>query len=88
MRFAIGPCEISVFRRPELELGHTLAHFEVDDIVATVRDLEAGGVTFVGRTTTDRSGRPITSPASGRRGAPGFRDPDGNYLGLRQADPA
>ncbi len=42
MCFAIGPCEISVFRRPELELGHTLAHFEVDDIVATVATSRRG----------------------------------------------
>ena len=39
--------EVSVFKRPGPGDQHTLAHFEVDDIEATVRDLEAKGVQFV-----------------------------------------
>jgi catechol 2,3-dioxygenase-like lactoylglutathione lyase family enzyme len=85
IRFGIGPSELSVFRRPGLELQHTLAHFEVTDIAATVRELEAAGVDFVDYDegplkTTDHVAR--IGPALGAW----FRDPDGNYLGLRQAD--
>ena len=45
IRFRSGDTsEQSVFRRPGLTTEHTLAHFEVIDIEATVRDLEAKGV--------------------------------------------
>src|SRR6266567_198855 len=39
--------EISVFKRPPLATEHTLAHFEVDDIESTVKDLTARGVEFL-----------------------------------------
>ena len=45
IRFRCGDTsELSVFRRPGLVTDHTLAHFEVAEIEATVRDLEANGV--------------------------------------------
>ena len=48
IRFRCGDLsELSVFRRPGLVTDHTLAHFEVTDIEAAVRDLEAKGVEFV-----------------------------------------
>src|SRR5919106_5441139 len=48
IRFRCGDTsELSVFRRPGLTTEHTLAHFEVTDIEATVRELEARGVQFV-----------------------------------------
>ena len=77
--------EISTFRRPGLTTEHTLAHFEVDDIAATVRELEDRGVVFIDYTegpliTTGHIAR--IGPALGAW----FRDPDGNFLGLRQAD--
>ena len=84
IRFRCGDLsELSVFRRPGLTTEHTLAHFEVTDIEATVRDLESKGVMFV-----DYTEGPLTTtghiaqmgPARGAR----FRDPDGNFLGLRQ----
>jgi catechol 2,3-dioxygenase-like lactoylglutathione lyase family enzyme len=75
--------EVSVFRRPGLETQHTLAHFEVADIEATVRDLEAKGVEFV-----DYTEGPLTTTNHiaqlGPAKAAWFRDPDGNFLGLRQ----
>jgi catechol 2,3-dioxygenase-like lactoylglutathione lyase family enzyme len=86
IRFLAGPnSEVSTFKRPGLKTEHTLAHFEVADIEATVRDLEAKGVDFVDYTegpliTTNHVAR--IGPALGAW----FRDPDGNYLGLRQAD--
>jgi catechol 2,3-dioxygenase-like lactoylglutathione lyase family enzyme len=75
--------EISIFRRPGVETAHTVAHFEVTDIAATVRDLEGRGVEFLDYTegpliTTDHIA-PI-GPALGAW----FRDPDGHTLGLRQ----
>ena len=84
IRFRVGDVsELSVFRRPGLTTEHTLAHFEVADIEATVRDLEAKGVRFVDYTegplvTTNHIAH--IGPALGAW----FRDPDGNYLGLRQ----
>src|SRR6476619_2380474 len=48
VRFRCGDVsEISVFRRPGTATVHTLAHFEVDDIEATVAELEARGVPFL-----------------------------------------
>jgi catechol 2,3-dioxygenase-like lactoylglutathione lyase family enzyme len=46
-RFRCGSAsEISVFKRPPVSTEHTLAHFEVDDIEAVIRDLTSRGVTF------------------------------------------
>jgi catechol 2,3-dioxygenase-like lactoylglutathione lyase family enzyme len=86
IRFRAGPSsEVSTFKRPGLTTEHTLAHFEVDDIAAVVREHVAKGVEFLDYTegpliTTDHVAR--IGPALGAW----FRDPDGNYLGLRQAD--
>lgn len=84
VRYRCGDAsEISVFRRPGTSTAHTLAHFEVEDIEATVADLEARGVPFLdyteGPLVTDHHIAPI-GPARGAW----FTDPDGNTLGLRQ----
>ena len=85
IRFGIGQSEISVFRRPGLELQHTVAHFEVTDIAAAIAGLEAAGVGFV-----DYDDGPLKTTNHVARIGPAlgawFRDPDGNFLGLRQAD--
>lgn len=75
--------EVSVFKRPGISTEHTLAHFEVDDIEAVVKDLAGSGVEFL-----DYSEGPLTTighiaQVGPARGA-WFRDPDGNVLGLRQ----
>jgi len=75
--------ELSIFRRPGTETVHSLSHFEVSDIAATVADLEAKGVEFLDYTegpliTTNHVAQ--IGPAFGAW----FRDPDGNTLGLRQ----
>jgi len=75
--------ELSIFRRPGTETVHTVAHFEVSDIAATVADLQARGVQFLEYTegpliTTNHVAQ--IGPALGAW----FRDPDGNTLGLRQ----
>jgi len=48
--------KLSIFRRPGVATEHTLAHFEVTDIEATVRDLEARRVEFL-----DYSEGPLTT---------------------------
>jgi catechol 2,3-dioxygenase-like lactoylglutathione lyase family enzyme len=75
--------EISIFKRPPTATEHTLAHFEVDDIEAVVKDLAAKGVEFLHYAdgplaTTDHIAQ--LGPAR----AAWFRDPDRNTLGLRQ----
>jgi catechol 2,3-dioxygenase-like lactoylglutathione lyase family enzyme len=83
-RFRCGDVsEISVFSRPPITTEHTLGHFEVADIEATVADLVGKGVEFIDYTegpltTTDHIAQ--LGPAR----AAWFHDPDGNTLGLRQ----
>jgi catechol 2,3-dioxygenase-like lactoylglutathione lyase family enzyme len=84
IRFRCGDTsELSVFRRPGLVTDHTLAHFEVAEIEATVRDLEANGVEFVDYTEGPLITTNHIAQLGPARGA-WFRDPDGNFLGLRQ----
>ena len=84
IRFRCGEAsELSVFRRPGLTTEHTLAHFEVVDIEATVRDLEAKGVEFVDYAEGPLATTGHIAQMGPARGA-WFRDPDGNFLGLRQ----
>ena len=85
VRFACGGgTELSVFRRAPSTADHTLAHFEVGDIEAVVRDLEGRDVTFIdyGEGQLQTTGH--IAQIGPARGA-WFRDPDGNILGLRQA---
>ncbi len=84
IRFRCGDVsELSVFRRPATETQHTLAHFEVADIETTVRELEAKGVTFVDYDEGPLQTTGHIAQLGPSRGA-WFRDPDGNFLGLRQ----
>src|SRR6267143_591061 len=47
-RFQCGEfSELSVFKRPGTSTEHTLGHFEVADIEAAVKDLEARGAAFI-----------------------------------------
>jgi catechol 2,3-dioxygenase-like lactoylglutathione lyase family enzyme len=85
VRFRCGPSsELSVFKRPETATEHTLAHFEVGDIEAVVRDLEAKGVAFLDYTEGPLTTTGHIAQIGPARGA-WFHDPDGNTLGLRQA---
>jgi catechol 2,3-dioxygenase-like lactoylglutathione lyase family enzyme len=84
IRFRCGEAsELSTFRRPGTASEHTLAHFEVADIEATVRELEARGVEFVDYTEGPLQTTGHIAQLGPARGA-WFRDPDGNFLGLRQ----
>jgi len=84
VRFRCGDAsELSIFKRPPITTEHTLAHFEVTDLEAVVRDLEANGVAFV-----DYAEGPLMTTGHiaqlGPARAAWFHDPDGNTLGLRQ----
>lgn len=76
--------QLSIFKRPPVERGHTMAHFEVSDIEATVADLRSRGAVFEeyasGPIATTNG---IANYAPGMRGA-WFKDPDGNVIGLRE----
>ena len=84
MRFGAGSgSQISTYKRPPIERGHTVAHFEVTDIEATVADLQSRGAVFEEYTSgplLTTNGIAQMGPARGAW----LKDPDGNVLGLRQ----
>jgi catechol 2,3-dioxygenase-like lactoylglutathione lyase family enzyme len=85
IRFACGGgSELSIFRRPSTETVHTLAHFEVRDIRAAIAELESRGVEFI-----DYDDGPLKTAGHIAQIGPAlgawFHDPDGNTLGLREA---
>jgi catechol 2,3-dioxygenase-like lactoylglutathione lyase family enzyme len=83
-RFRCGESsELSVFKRPGTVTEHTLAHFEVTNLEAVVRDLESKGVAFLDYTEGPLVTTGHIAQIGPARGA-WFRDPDGNTLGLRQ----
>ena len=78
-----GGSQLSIFKRGPVDRVNTVAHFEVADIEAIVADLRGRGAVFEEYTegpliTTD--GIAQIGPARGAW----VRDPDGNFLGLRQ----
>jgi catechol 2,3-dioxygenase-like lactoylglutathione lyase family enzyme len=84
VRFRCGDSsELSIFQRPPTTTEHTLAHFEVTDIEAEVRALEAKGVVFLDYTEGPLTTSGHIAQLGPARGA-WFQDPDGNTLGLRQ----
>ena len=84
IRWGVGDgSQLSTFRRPGLTTEHTLAHFEVTDIEGTVAELEGRGVVFVDYDDGPLKTANHIAQLGPARGA-WFRDPDGNFLGLRQ----
>ena len=84
VRFRCGEVsELSIFKRPATVTEHTLAHFEVTDLEAAVRDLEAKGVAFIDYAEGPLKTTGHIAQIGPARGA-WFRDPDGNTLGIRQ----
>ena len=72
-RFGAGKgSQLTVRRGQPPVSGPTVAHFEVDDIEAEIRDLTSRGVTFEDDETPRQS---TSSPRSGRLAAPGSRTP-------------
>ena len=84
VRFGCGDgTELSIFRRGPSSADHTLAHFEVIDVEAVVRELEERGVAFI-----DYTEGPLQTTGHIAQLGPArvawFHDPDGNTIGLRQ----
>ena len=85
LRFGAGKgSQLTLRRGQPTASGATIAHFEVDDIEAVVRDLTSRGVTFEEYETP----KTVNSIAQFGvvRGA-WFKDPAGNVLGLREGPP-
>jgi catechol 2,3-dioxygenase-like lactoylglutathione lyase family enzyme len=80
-RFASeGGGQLSV-RKGQPNVGQTVAHFEVDDLDAVMRDLQTRGVTFEEYETPKTVN--FVAQIGPARGA-WFRDLDGNVFGLRE----
>jgi catechol 2,3-dioxygenase-like lactoylglutathione lyase family enzyme len=83
LRFGAGTTQISTYKRPPIERGHTTCHFEVADIEAAVAELKARGAVF-----EEYTSGPLTTTNSiaalGPARAAWLKDPDGNVLGLRE----
>jgi catechol 2,3-dioxygenase-like lactoylglutathione lyase family enzyme len=80
-RFGAGRGTQLSVRRGQPNVGQTVAHFEVDDIEAVIRDLTSRGITFEDYET------PKTTnfiAQIGQARAAWFKDPDGNVFGLRE----
>ena len=68
-------------RRGAPNVGQTVAHFEVDDIERTVKDLTAAGVTFEEYESPKTEN--FIASIGAARGA-WFKDPAGNVIGVRE----
>src|SRR3954468_12692135 len=75
-----GGGQISV-RKGQPNVGQTVAHFEVDDLDAVLRDLQARGVTFE-EYETPKTVNFVAQLGPAR--AAWFRDLAGNIFGLRE----
>ena len=83
-RFGAGNgSQISIYKRGPSKADHTVAHFEVSDVEATVRDLEARNVTFLDYTDGPFKTIGHIAQVGPSRGA-WFHDTEGNILGMRQ----
>jgi len=81
IRFGAGHGSQVSFKRPDLAREHTVAHFEVEDIEAAVRELRERGVPFNEYETPKTVD--FIAQIGPARGA-WFSDPDGNVFGLRE----
>jgi catechol 2,3-dioxygenase-like lactoylglutathione lyase family enzyme len=68
-------------RRGQPNAGQTVAHFEVEDIEAVIRDLTSRGVTFEEYESPKTTN--FIAEIGPARGA-WFTDPDGNVFGVRE----
>jgi catechol 2,3-dioxygenase-like lactoylglutathione lyase family enzyme len=80
---AAGGAQISCFKRGPLERSATVVHFEVTDIDAEVAQLKKSGVVFEEYTEGPLVTTNSVAQIGPARGA-WFRDPDGNFIGLRE----
>lgn len=88
--FRLGPVRgliLRLVRMPEYTPApYTIFGWEVPDIVRSVDDLSAKGVSFTRYDHLQQDERGIWSSPSGARVA-WFKDPDGNTLSLSQHEP-
>lgn len=81
IRFGAGTGSQLSVRRGQPNVGQTVAHFEVADIEAEVRELTGRGVPFDEYETPKTTN--FIAQIGPARGA-WFKDPDGNVFGVRQ----
>ena len=81
IRFGAGKGSQLSVRRGQPNAGQTVAHFEVADIEATVRELTGRGVAFDEYETPKTTN--FIAQVGPARGA-WFKDPDGNVFGVRE----
>ena len=81
IRFGAGAGSQVSVRRGQPNVGQTVAHFEVADLDAVIKELSARDVTFEDY-ETPRTVNHIAQIGAAR-GA-WFKDPDGNVFGLRE----
>jgi catechol 2,3-dioxygenase-like lactoylglutathione lyase family enzyme len=76
--------QISTYKRGPVERGHTVCHFEVANIEATVADIRSRGGEFeeyaTESLTTDNGIAPMGPVARGAW----IKDPEGNVIGFRE----
>jgi len=88
LRFSAGhDSQISVYKRPAIERGHTVAHFEVSNIEREVADLRSRGAVFEEYTSGPLATTDGIAKFGDARGA-WLKDPEGNVLGLREGPDA
>ncbi len=80
LRYRIGEGQLSV-RRGQPNVGQTVAHFEIADLDAVMRQLMDRGVRFEEYETPKTVD--YVAQIGPARGA-WFKDPDGNVFGLRE----
>jgi catechol 2,3-dioxygenase-like lactoylglutathione lyase family enzyme len=80
-RFGAGRGTQMSVRRGQPNVGQTVAHFEVDDIDAVIRDLSSRGIAFEEYDTPKTTN--FIAQIGQARGA-WFKDPDGNVFGVRE----
>ena len=84
IRYGAGDrTQISVFKRGPIERSATVCHFEVTDLDATIADLRSRGVVFEEYAEGPLKTTNGVAQVGPARGA-WFKDPDGNFLGLRE----
>ena len=81
IRFGAGSGSQLSVRRGQPNVGQTVGHFEVADIVATVAELSAAGVAFQEYETPKTVD--FIAQIGPARGA-WFTDPDGQVFGIRE----
>ena len=81
LRFGAGRGSQFSVRRGQPNVGQTVAHFEVDDIEAVIRDLASRGIEFQEYETPKTTN--FIAQVGPARGA-WFTDADGNVFGVRE----